>query len=322
MSQRIPAVSLLAWVVSSILALIVVGCVGSALNYDIKTLILYSITGHQGPRGETGLPGLPGAKGQFGETGIPGRIGPTGPLGISGPTGQLGPSGPTGAIGFTGPTGATGFGNPNYAGVSGATGPTGVSTTGPAGTAAPTTGPTGLLGPTGARVSSLLGVTYAGITGPTLGSLTSVSFTPAMEPTTPFPVISSVVVGPFVSFMPGGEPALLVVNTEYSITATLLATLSTTQTGVVSAPLACQIFLTASDPTPTPFIISSEVTLVAPEKSLRVWNVNMRTVIVFTTGVLFVPVRIGFRAAFQCPDILPGSGSLRVTLATLTIAPM
>lgn len=314
------SLSLFAWVVSATVAIVVIIAVGAALYYDVRTLMIYSITGHLGPRGATGVDGIVGSKGQFGDAGEAGVTGPLGPLGITGPTGDFGPLGPTGMRGGTGPTGPTGPGNPSMRGLLGPTGALGIATTGPTGAPGPTTGPTGRLGVTGTRTRSLLGLTFAGIEAFVLGSLISVSFIPA---TPTFALRSSVVVGPFVSLFEGGtQPALTVVDTEYSITATLLATVSTTQTTPVNIPLSAQIFVTASNPTGQASIIASEIIIVAPEQNQHVWNVNMRTVASYSTGLIFVPVMIGFAAAFQCSAIQPNTATLLVTLATLTITPV
>ena len=144
---------------------------------------LTTITGPQGPIGNTGPTGPQGATGLTGATGPQGPAGNDGAAGPQGPAGTTGPQGPIGNTGATGPQGATGNTGANgrnielqtntthlqwrYVGdaswtnlialtlITGPQGPAGTNgadgATGPQGTAGTTgaTGPQGAVGPQG-----------------------------------------------------------------------------------------------------------------------------------------------------------------------------
>ena len=106
--------------------------VTSVATNVINVSYLTTLSGIQGPSGESGPTGPAGA---IGPTGPAGQIGPTGPTGARGSTGSIGPTGPAGPIGPTGQTGARGsagsIGPTGARGNTGSTGPTGPQ--GPAG---------------------------------------------------------------------------------------------------------------------------------------------------------------------------------------------
>ena len=105
-------------------------------------VVVSTIAGLTGPKGDTGPAGPTGPTGAIGPTGVAGatgNIGPTGPTGPQGSTGATGPQGSTGATGPQGSTGATGPTGPqgpqgdpgeNGIGIQGATGTTGGGVTG------------------------------------------------------------------------------------------------------------------------------------------------------------------------------------------------
>lgn len=277
--------SLSEWVLRSILILVAVSLIGATLYFDTRTLLVYSVTGKQGPRGVQGVSGMVGAKGLPGFPGFQGFFGPTGPLGVTGVDGPMGPAGPTGVSGPQGPTGPTGFPNPQARGPTGPQGPFGVAQTGATGASSLFTGATGSRGPTGSRTSSSLGITYSGITGQ-LGPATTVVFTPESHSIAGglpiFPVYSSFVVGPAVSITPGlNTPLLEIRGLTYKIAATLVAQFSTNQTGSpTAAALTCQINLTARNTvTATPVIFASELITVAANQDgviPKTYSMNMR----------------------------------------------
>lgn len=306
------------------LLVIVIALLGWALYLDIRTLIVYSITGHPGPRGDQGILGQVGAKGLGGPRGLVGPWGPTGPLGVTGPSGPFGPTGPRGPTGSTGPVGETGFPASVVIGPVGPTGALGTAVVGPAGFASLLIGPTGNLGPTASRINSSLGITWSGVTGQLGPSVTTV-FTPGSFLTPNFAVESSYVVGPHVSNSGGSAsplPTLETLGMRYRISATLIATLSTTQSiSNLRIPLQCQLTLTASRENSTPQILTSETILIAPNQDTPTYSVNMRVTTVHPP-LEHISTRIGFNAVLQCADIHAPSGTLLVSMATLTIVPV
>jgi hypothetical protein len=314
----IPALSLVEWIVRSLLCVITLALVGSALYYDVRTFVIYSVTGPRGPRGGTGILGLIGAKGLRGDIGPQGFFGPTGPLGVTGPTGGYGLPGPTGIIGPTGMTGPTGNPNPLARGSPGNTGATGISQTGPVGPHGPLTGPQGPLGPTGSIIPSALGFTYAGQTGQ-LGAAINVSFTPS--PAVTFPLVSSYIVGPDVRTIGANTPALITLGMQYKIAAALVATVSTVQTGTPTAALTAQITLTAkSSPSTLPVSFATELVTVAVNQNTKIYSIQMRLIASYTAPS--VPILIGFNLQIICPDIPATTGTLLISVATLTITPV
>ncbi len=322
--MRVPAYSLVEWIVRSILILIVIGFLGWALYLDTRVLLTFSVQGQQGERGVTGKLGDVGAKGLLGPIGVLGPLGPTGPLGRTGDTGPLGYMGPTGRTGPTGITGPTGFPDLAVMGPMGPTGPTGFSTTGPTGIPSSVTGAPGPAGPTGQRTTSSLGITYAGITGG-LGSTVSVTFTPQQLLVTSFPIYGSYVVGPAVSNVGGNSPALEIIGGSYTITATLMATLSMGVIGTITSPLSCQVILTAQeDPSIPPASFAVQNVRITPSQNTNTFNVNMRVTGDYPpSGQVIgrVPVAIGFSASFQTTNVTAPGGTLIVSAATLTITP-
>ncbi len=323
---RVPVYSLLEWIVRSILAVIVVGFVGWSLYLDVQTLLSGSIQGPAGPRGLQGNAGITGSKGVDGDIGPRGFFGPTGPLGQTGVTGAVGPFGYVGLTGASGVTGPTGLPASSMRGSLGSTGPTGVAVTGATGSAGPLTGPSGPSGPTGSRSLSSLGITYSGVTGGLGPSLTT-SFTPQrVSAPLQFPILASFAFGPSVSNVGGNSPALTSPGLSYRISATLVATLSTTLIGTLNAPMICRVDLTAQDdPTVPPAIFSSQTVRVARNQTTNTYSILMRLSSVYpasgAAAIVRVPVILGFGATFQCSDLQSPHGNLVVSAATLTVVP-
>ncbi len=318
----VPAESLVEWIIRSLIVIIVVGLVGWCLYLDMRAFSLDTFVGIKGLQGPIGPFGPTGARGLDGTMGSVGIWGDTGPLGPTGPTGSFGPAGPTGPQGPTGPTGPTGFPSPNVQGPIGYTGPTGNPLTGPTGNPSSLTGPPGFPGPTGSRSSSSLGITYSGFSG-SLGSSITVVFTPSRSLLPQFPVLSSYVIGPTVSNLGGNSPTLDILGLTYKISATLFATLSTTQPILgLNAPLICQIILTSREVGETSTTVFATNTIrVTRNQNTSTYSVSMRLAATHTPANR-VPVEIGFSATFQCPDIQSSSGTLIIPSATLTIVPI
>lgn len=319
---RLPAASLLEWVVRSILVLIVVLFVGWSLYLNLRVFLVYSLPGLPGPRGMTGPVGIVGAKGRDGPTGFLGLVGPTDPLGVTGKTGPVGPPGNTGLAGPTGRTGPTGAPNPSVQGFVGPTGAAGAVVTGATGPRSVTQGPSGPSGPTGQRNPSALGITYGGVVVGLNSSIT-VSFTPPVSLTPSFPRLASYAVPPAVSNIGGNQPSLLLPHTLYSISATLNASAGTSSASLDSA-LTASILLTARDAPGVASLatqIIKEATVVAPNSGAPTYSVNMRVVTRYMTGAL-VPVLIGFSASFDSQSFVNGSVVLAIAPATLLITPV
>ena len=318
---RIPASSLFVWVLRSILVILVVGFVGFAMFYNIRTLLLYAVTGPRGPVGTTGALGVTGSKGPLGFTGGYGVFGPTGPLGVTGVTGSLGLLGPTGVTGTTGPTGFTGSAASTMFGPRGPTGPTGQATTGPTGANSTATGATGNTGATGQRSQSILAVTYAGRTPPTMGPSTTIVFSPSLQLVPEFPAIQRVVVGPSVGF-DDQEPTLLTMNTSYTISVSLFATITTTNIVPLNSALTCTIVLTTTNFTTHPRSLFSQSITVAPDDGLQSYTADMKVVTSYKPEAIDIPTTIGFTATFIGSGIVENSGTVTISPATLTITPV
>lgn len=317
---RLPAQSIVEWVIRSVLIVITIALIGWALYYDSKTLLVDSIEGSIGHRGTTGGIGIQGAKGLDGPIGVVGIFGPSGPLGITGVTGPLGPLGPTGKTGPTGATGPTGQPAISMLGPNGWTGPTGPTVTGPTGSSGLITGATGSAGPTGLRTTSSLGITYAGATG-NLGPSIAVSFTPQVFLNPQFPVIASFSLGPTVSNIGGNSPAIESLDYSYRISATLIAGLSTSLPGTLGTPMICQLIVTTrDDPTNLPSTLVTETITIAPSQNTPSYNINMRLIASYQP--VKVPTLLGFSASFQTTDIHATHGTLIISAATLTVVPI
>ena len=70
-----------------------------------------------------------------------------------------------------------------------------------------------------------------------------------------------------------------------------------------------------------PQIIGNELVTVSRNSgTTNTFGINSRLITEFTTS-MFVPVKIGMNATFQCAGLAIGSGTLIVSPATLTIVP-
>jgi collagen triple helix repeat protein len=160
-------------------------------------MVEWSVTGPQGPQGETGATGPQGPAGPAGATGPQGLAGATGPQGLQGATGAQGPQGPQGDTGAQGPVGATGpQGLTGPQGATGAQGLTGAQgATGPQGAAGPQ-GATGAQGPAGdPGQTGPAGAT--GATGPQGPAGTSVDTTQVLGRTVTVVASTTVLAGDF-----------------------------------------------------------------------------------------------------------------------------
>lgn len=316
--------SLREWVLTAALVILILLFLGMTIHVDILTLTTAENVGIPGVVGPPGVQGIQGSKGQLGFDGPPGPTGPFGPLGVTGFFGPQGSVGETGVKGSTGPTGPTGIGSLQFAGPAGPTGPTGFVMTGPTGPFGGITGATGDTGPQGNRSQSSLGISYGGFTG-NLGPAMIVSFTPVQALlSTQFSVLASYAYGPYVSNVGGDSPALTFPNTLYSITASLLGDVSTTQPGDLPSPMTSRLVITVL-PTgqSSPTILATEEITVArnPGTVSNIYTTNMKLITEYTTTDA-VPVIIGFSATFQCHDIVSGAGLLTIAPATLSVVPV
>lgn len=191
------------------------------LDSTHPSLVRLSVTGEQGPKGDTGAAGAPGPQGVAGAVGATGLQGPkgdtgaTGAAGATGPQGVKGDTGAAGAAGATGPQGATGAAGPQ--GAAGATGPQGV---------AGATGPQGVKGDTGATgATGAAGAT--GATGPQ--GIQGVPGTPAFDVEALMSLETTT--AQIMTDAPSSAIALLA-NSRYEFEATLDVTTSAVTTGV------------------------------------------------------------------------------------------